>query len=190
MGRRWNIFDAAFVGTSLTAGREKWQQSVETELQKSNTIQLRFHDFGVPGSLSSAGLATIGIPVSFRFDLAVIEYGMNDANTIYGAPLETFKSNVSAMVDAFQTGSPNTKICLMTMNPVVGAALKDRPNVESYYQQIRDIADERKLTLFDVDPQWGNPPVEDIPDGVHPTIPALNRVLVPYLVSHLAPLVS
>lgn len=193
MSNRWDVFDVAFVGTSLTWSLTRedgyWQSFLHRTLQPQVSRPLRFYDFGVSGDTSAGMLARIGTPAGMRPRLAVIEVGMNDANT--SVALATFASNVTSIINAFKTSDASTKIALMTMNPAISPASGTLvSNLPSYYQKLRDLSTSEGVYLFDNTASWGTPNTTQIPDGVHPTVAAVRATMVPNLVTDIGGLVT
>ncbi|WP_424630733.1 SGNH/GDSL hydrolase family protein [Bradyrhizobium sp. SYSU BS000235] len=183
----------AFSGTSLTSGVPSagWQADAINRLQVGCPSELRNFDLGAPGRTSQMGLDDVQRVVNMRPDLAVIEYAMNDALTSLDISVGTFKGNIGAIVDVIASGSPDTIIFLMTMNPVIAPGLSLIPHVENYYQGLRDVASDKGVGLIDNYPVWGAPTSgQMLADGVHPSRSAILDVLLPNIVSSLSPFLS
>lgn len=182
----------AFTGTSLTSGQSShdWQIDVMAALQAGTSYTLRHYNLGYPGRVVADGLADVGRVIAVRPDIAVIEYAMNDAYTANGISVETFKSSLEAIVDAIKSGSSETAIFLMTMNPAIAPGASTVPNLAQYYQGVRDTAALKGVGLIDNAPLWGTPSSSDIPDGIHPIQSAVRAILVPSVTAALRPLMA
>jgi len=190
------VFDVAFSGTSLTFNSSSladvngyWQPSARRELQKASTAPVVFYDFGISGATAQIIYDNRQTAINLHPTVAVIECGMNDAAT--SVTIADFKFIITALINAWKTGSPGTAIYLMTMNPAIAPAGAWKANLPTYYQAIRDVAVLESVGLIDNHPLWGVPTSTQIPiDGVHPTAIAARSILVPKLLSVLSPLVA
>lgn len=185
---RWDLFDIACIGTSLTfQGVGGWQENLRNRLRALTPRPVRIYDFGVPGA-TTVSAPSLSIPGRMRPRVALIEYGVNDAYTPSGISVSTFQANLSVMVDAYLAQQPGSSIFLMTMNPVIGSYAANFPSLLAYYQAVRDVATAKGVGLIDNYPDWGSPTADDIPDGLHPTPAAAAQVLVPNILEALTPL--
>lgn len=189
---RWDVFDVAFMGTSLTWPPSSgfWLKDCENFLQSKTSKEVRFYQRGLGGAIASTGYSDRGAAIGMRPKVIVLEYAMNDAATSNGITTSQFSSVMSDLINAIKIGSPNSKIALMTMNPTIGEALTRVPNVNSYYQILRNLSVSQSLTLIDNFPLWGSPTAGQIPDGVHPTREALRAVTVPNVANVLQTLID
>lgn len=189
---RWDLFDVAFIGTSLTARQTSgsWLDACQSVLQLQVGRPLRFYDFGVPGATSAMGLAAIGSAVRMRPKCTVVEFSMNDSVTALDISVATMKANLTSMVAAIAAGSADTQIFLMTMNPAIAPGAVNVPNLASYYQGVRDVAAAQGVGLIDNTPLWGTPSSgQMLSDGIHPTGAAALAVVVPSVVGAIAPII-
>lgn len=189
MSVNWDVFDVAFVGTSLTYELVGgWVSNADSQMKTSTNRPVRFYNFGVPGATTATGIADIATPVRMRPRAIVIEYGMNDSYIPSGISVSAFSSNLGQIVDSVKTGSPNTRIFLMTMNPVVAPRLDTNPDWAAYYQAIRNLSVSKSVGLIDNTPDWGSPTSAEIPDGIHPTVAKNIQIVVPNVLEALLPI--
>lgn len=184
-----DIYDIAFSGTSLTSGyaTRDWKHIALARLQAGSSKQITFYDLGKPGSTSEWGLANIHNVVNTKAKAFIFEWSFNDAGTM---TVESSRANALAIINAVRAGSPGTRIIMQTMNPALGDAALLRPQLAAFYQAYRDIAEEHGLTLIDNYLTWGASSMVEIPDGGHPTLEALKRVLIPNVVTTLRPIIA
>ena len=178
----------AFSGTSLTSGTKSrgWQTDVIEALQAVATYELRNYDLGKSGRTSADGVADVGRLAALKPDIAVFEYGMNDALTSLSVSVATLKSNLATMADAVIALNPLCVVFFMTMNPAISPGNSTVPNLADYYQGVRDEATAKSAILIDNTPLWGTPTSTDIPvDGIHPARAAVLAYNVPNIVSAL-----
>lgn len=194
------IFDVAFLGTSLTNGSGTgwvnetrvhggmWQPFVANSLVSGMSDEFLYYNFGLSGNTSTDAMPFIYDWAQLRPKMMIFEYGMNDAATERNVTLAEARSNAEAIIDMFQTANPDIKIGLMTTNKVLSWRVDDRPNLSGYYQQYRDIVAERDdLFLVDNEPYFADATPVEIPDGIHPLLPALRERLVPMLADIIRP---
>lgn len=184
------IFDIATMGTSLTAGsgaEQSFHRDLAAALRTGKECTLRLYNHGIPGGYSSDGLATVQNTVAMRPEVVLIEYSMNDCLT----SLSTSESNTISIINALRTGTPDSVVYLMTMNPVVGsgASATSRSALPTFYQLYRDLSVSQSVGLIDTSPGWAGVTVADIPDGVHPTVAANRTYLIPAIAAALSPLI-
>jgi lysophospholipase L1-like esterase len=159
----------------------------QARLQEQAPTEVRFYDLGEAARASNWGLTNISQVVATRPQVAVIEFAINDAYTSFNISLAQSRTNTEGMINAIRSGSPGTRIFIMTMNPVLTS---DRPNLADYYAQYRQISVDNGVGLVDNYPDWGTATVGEIPDNVHPNIEGLRRVLIPNVVKTLKPLIA
>lgn len=188
------IFDIATMGTSLSAGtvsysERNWQIDLERALTPGKSNRVRVHNLGVGGETSAGGLARVGQVIKYRPRLVTIEYMMNDCSTPQGISTAQSQANHQAIINAIRSALPDTLIYLMTMNPPIGAALTNRPNIESYNNVYRSMTDV-DLPLIDIAPLWGVPTSGQIPDTLHPTSAQERAITVPAIAAAISPLIA
>lgn len=190
------------MGTSLThTGLSDWVPQMtdwlRSQAPQANAVTVK--NVGVSGASSdNANMALSGIQTQLPLalgenpDAVFIEFGINDAFLSYSLTPQQSKDNLESMIDQLQTFNPDVEIVLMTMNNPIGVHLANRPDVATYYQGYRDVAQARGLTLVDHYPNWtdlytSDPTTWDryCPDGIHPnsagavnvTLPQIRRTL-------------
>jgi lysophospholipase L1-like esterase len=187
-----DTFDCAFMGTSLTArlSATKWMNTLGSSLRLATPRPIQLYDFGVGGQASSYGVAIAPGVAKMRPKAAVIEYGMNDAIPALGISVATFQNNLVSILQSFFTKSPDTRLFLMTMNPVIAPGTSVVPNLAAYYQGLRDVAAAQGVGLIDNTPSWGTPTASQMnADGVHPLPDYAAAVIVPNVSAALLPLI-
>ena len=158
---------------------------------------------GMAGCASRTALAQLEEKViKHQPDTILMEWAINDAHDFQHDPhsLDSgitegeSRSNLETLVARIQQVLPSTEIILWTTNStfdVEGSTMRGRearPDIENYYQGVRDVASARGLRLIDAEKFWdstrermGEEFLALIPDGVHPTPKALREYLVPFL---------
>jgi acyl-CoA thioesterase-1 len=96
------------------------------------------------------------------------------------------------MVDRIKIFDPDCEIILQIMNMAIGKSATYRPNLEAYYDMVREIAQKEDLLLIDHYPNWENILTngEDyflkfVPDGLHPNKIASVEMIAPYIFERL-----
>lgn len=162
---------------------------------------------GMAGCASRTALARLEEKViKHKPNGVLMEWAINDAHDYHhelgaldqGISLQESRENLNALVSRLQTALPACEVILWTTNStfdVQGSIMRGRsarPQLESYYQGIREVASARGLTLIDVEMFWYSlhQRLADefrtlIPDGVHPTPRALREHLVPFMLGEL-----
>lgn len=197
------IFDVACIGTSLTDSwsANNWPLEARDRLQAGKQERVRFHAVALQGMNSAWGLENIRGVTDKRPRVALIEFAINDciaddpAHAVPWLTLQQSYDNHMAMIAAIRAARSDALIWLMTMNPCVdaGGARARRPLLATYYAQYTAIAQAAGVGLIDNYTTWlarGEPQlVADMPDGSHPIIEAQRAVLIPNVVTALAPYV-
>ncbi len=136
-------------------------------------------------------------------DVLLMEFAVNDSHTYFHSPdaldagiaLEESRGNLGELLDIIQVALPSCEVILQTMNPAWDSPegrlpASNRPELETFYEQYREVARARGLQLIDNYPVWQAIQTQDpkrferlIPDGVHPTPEAVKTVLVPHLLT-------
>ncbi|RYX85208.1 hypothetical protein EON83_06330 [bacterium] len=162
---------------------------------------------GMAGNASRTALAQLEEKVlKHNPDTLLMEWAINDAHDYQhdpggvdqGISPQESRENLVALVSRVQSVFPETEIILWTTNStddVIGSPMRGRsarPELESYYQGVRDVASARGLRLIDGEKFWNSTREKMgdefrtlIPDGVHPTPKALREYLVPFLLDEL-----
>lgn len=185
------------MGTSLTSGPTDniglrlWKNDVAAIIALGKSTPIYMYDCGLAGALTTQFIANTWMVVNLKPAMCVIEYASNDARTTNGISVAQHKTNLLTGIAAIKAGTPSTKLMLMTTNPMLGDVAADKPLMNDYYQNIRDIAAaDPTIGLIDTTPLWGTPTLVQIPDGGHPTLAAMRAVSVPYIASVIAPYIS
>ncbi|HLX63395.1 MAG TPA: SGNH/GDSL hydrolase family protein [Planctomycetota bacterium] len=174
-------------GTSLTAGGA-WVNQLREKFNEKYPGLLSIFNGAQSGMNSTWGVQNVESRViAAKPDVALIEFGINDAVQRFKLSKEDCRKNVNAMIDAIKKALPDCEVILMTMNSVAGEnGAKRGGQLPDYYQIYRDIAAERKLLLIDHYVHWKS--IQDrnskrfdgmVPDGVHPTPEACKAVIIP-----------
>jgi lysophospholipase L1-like esterase len=111
-------------------------------------------------------------------DIVVVEFSANDARFRGGVSIGEARAFTRSMIRQMRTDNPLTKIYLMTTNPVLGDR-HQRPLLPLYFQMYREVAQEMNVGIIDARLRWEGASFYDIPDSVHPTKEANERVTVP-----------
>ena len=192
-------------GTSLTAqpAAGQWVNDLRAWLNSEYPGLATVINSGMSGKASNTAVLNLQSKVlNYNPDTVIIEFSMNDAFTNFSAsnnPTDWIpqittaraKSNLESMITSIQAENPFAEIVLMTMNPVYNGPPTNtgatyRPDLASYYQVYRDVAEESGLLLVDNYANWktiydGNISLfrAYVPDGVHPTSAASSAIVFP-----------
>jgi lysophospholipase L1-like esterase len=173
-------------GTSLTSGDTSGIAWILEDHAEELGIRVISRGFG--GHSSYLLLEHLEEAVSVRAPIVLIEAVMNDALIIDAryTPVEQSRVYVTEIVQAFQdTGA---KVFLMTTNPDLDEPTM-RPDLEDYYQMVREVAADTGAELIDLYPLWTRYSYgelhEMIPDHVHPSMEALDTIAFPEIVRAL-----
>jgi len=136
-------------------------------------------------------------------DALLMEFAVNDSHSYFHSPdaldagitYEESRTNLEEILDIVKVALPSCEVILQTMNsawdsPEGREPASNRPELEKFYEQYREVARARGLQLMDNYPVWRAIQTQDparferlIPDGVHPTPEAVKTVLVPHLLT-------
>ena len=167
------------LGTSLTEGSD-WPQRLGARLSACWQWPVHVESVARSGMTSTWGLQQVERVASFRPDIVLVEFAMNDANWRRFVSRERSRANVVAIGRGIRERAPRARLFLMTTNVVHGLRGMMRPNVGAYYELYRAIAASEGLGLIDLAPIWAALPREAlrraVPDGVHPPPDAFERV--------------
>ena len=192
------------IGTSLTANGV-WPGELEAWLkgQSTNPGGVNLINRGVSGSASGhptaslSGLDTqVPLALADNPDAVFIEFSMNDAvqdpGRGYNLSVADSKNNLLNMIGQFQTQNPGVIIILQTMNNVTGSAAALRPDLNNYYEAVRQVAADEGLLLIDHQPAWTDLLNNDpstwnayVPGGLHPTAAGQQAVTMPGIIAAL-----
>ena len=177
------------LGTSLTEGSD-WPQRLGDRLSACWRRPVRVERVAASGMTSDWGLQQIERVASLRPDVVLVEFAMNDANWRRFVSRERSRTNLVAIGWGIRQRVPNAKLFLMTTNVVHGLRGMMRPNVGAYYEQYRAVAASEGFGLIDLAPIWAalhrDALRNAVPDGVHPTPDAFERVALPAVVAALS----
>lgn len=166
-----------------------------TVLQNDVGAGYRVVNTALAGQTSGWGLANLDTHVlAYHPDIVVFEFNMNDAVWM---SLAQSKANVVAIIDQIRAADPHAEIFLATNNEPTAAAVANTlatvptsnlANVDAYYQQYRDIAQQMGVGLIDNEPNWQKAQAADpaiVPDGFHPTLAADVQTEIPAVLAAL-----
>ncbi|MFC1452016.1 SGNH/GDSL hydrolase family protein [Verrucomicrobiota bacterium] len=179
-------------GTSLTA-RGAWVEHLKQALDDGYPGLATVVNAAEAGMWSTWGVEHLDERVLRRNpDTVLIEFAFNDAGEESHISVEEAHQNLESMIERTLKARPGAEIILMTMNLPSSGRLRHRPNIRDYYQMYRDVARARRLMLIDLCPEWERALsrsaalfVEYIPDGLHPTAEACERVSTPAILKAL-----
>lgn len=172
-------------------------------LQRRYGERVEVVNAGLSGKASRTALEVLEFQVLRRApDALLTEWAINDAHSYLHEPqardagisVQESRANLEALVARVQDALPGCEIMVMTTNPTFDApgstsqAGTARPELEAYYQGVREVATARGLTLIDGEKFWSSLRAGDealfrflVPDGVHPTPLALREHFVPFI---------
>lgn len=158
-----------FVGTSLTAayGLEPEQGYPARIQEKVDSAGLPFDvvNAGVSGETSAGARTRVaGWLLRQPFDVIVIETGANDM--LRGAPVDSIRANLQAIVDTVRAVRPDARIVLAGM---LAAPNLGRPYTEAFARVYPEVAERNDLTLipFLLEGVAGDTAL-NLGDGIHP----------------------
>jgi lysophospholipase L1-like esterase len=152
--------------TSRRGGREGWPEMLAMDLN-ARFPDVQIINSGVSGNTAANGLARLERDVLDRNpDLVLISFGLNEMKN--GDPVATFASNLAAVVDGiFVEGS--RPVLLTTTRLQQGAGFMGRVDPAPFNEAIRQLADDRAITLIDVHDKFkGYNTPEYLMDVAHP----------------------
>lgn len=157
------------LGTSLTA-RAQWPERLETLLGHcgfdgvSVTVRAR------PSANSAVGVAMAASEAPAIYDVAFVEFAINDADLLDGVSQAESLANHRAIFRSLRARHPDIAIVLLTTNPVAGLHRFKRPKLMAYDDLYRRLAGEEGVSLFDGTARWAATEAwrEALPDGLHP----------------------
>lgn len=178
----------AILGTSLTA-RGDWVSALQAELGKCNP-GARITALAQPGANSSWGLETL-LTQPERFDIVIVEFSINDASLFHGMPIFLSLERHRRILAAIRAAGAVP--VLATMSPAWAREAWERPGQASYRQMYRDLALNEGIAVIDTTADWSGLVAKDlaelIPDNLHPTPEAMQKVAIPAFLSALRPAV-
>jgi lysophospholipase L1-like esterase len=184
-------FSIAIMGTSLTQGTKagaSYLRDLRLALQANKKSIVNTFNYGIDGARTTTGVGIVDPVIRLRPNVILIEYLMNDCVSPYTDTSATTKT----LLNSLKSGTPNSALYLMTMNPVrgSGSVATDRVQLETYNQTYRNLALSENVSLIDTYPGWAAATLSDIPDGLHASPAANRQYLIPALVSTLSHLID
>lgn len=176
--------DITMLGTSLSR-RATWPDLFAQRLGECLGREVRVTRVARAGANSRWGLAQAEGVAAAAADLVLIEFALADADLVDGVWPGESRENHRRIVAAIRDERPEARIVLMTTNPVGGLHRLKRAALGLYYNSYRALAEELGIGLLDAWPRW--PGTEAIADGVHPDPGAEARIVVPPLLTLVAP---
>lgn len=178
----------AILGTSLTA-RGSWVAELEGDLRRCNP-EAAVTALARPGANSSWGLTALQSQ-QMPFDIVIVEFSINDASLFHGMPLILSRDRHRQILAAIRdTGAMPV---LATMSPAWGREAWERPGQASYRQMYRELARNDQMALIDTAADWfalaPGERTEMVPDNLHPTAQAMQKVTIPAFLTALRPAV-
>ena len=162
-------------------------------LNENYSGNVTYHLSGKGGRWSTWGVQNLEDSVLKKQpDVVMIEFAINDASYLNETSAELTQLNLQYMVDRIKIFDPDCEIILQIMNMAIGKSATYRPNLEAYYDMVREIAQKEDLLLIDHYPNWENilTKGEDyflkfVPDGLHPNKIASVEMIAPYIFERL-----
>jgi acyl-CoA thioesterase-1 len=154
-------------GDSLTAGQGlDAAQAYPAVLQRqldSRGYRYRVDNFGASGDTTQDGLARLPMVLSEKPAIVVLEFGANDG--LRGQPVTVAESNLSRIIEQFQSAHVRMVLAGITLPPNYGPAY-----IQKFNAMYPRLAAKYKLTLipFLLAGVAGNPKLMQR-DGLHPT---------------------
>ena len=179
-------------GTSLTA-IGAWVDQLATVLEETYPGKAKVINGAQGGANSDWGVKSLEQKVLIhRPDTVFIEFAINDAVSKRRTNVEHAQNNLEQLIKRILKANPNTEIILQVMNVPIGHTRTGRPNLESYNQMYRDVANGRGYLLIDHWPNWQNLLNEDplrfvgyTPDTIHPVRAGALHIITPHLLREL-----
>lgn len=159
---------AVAFGTSLTA-RARWPATLGPVLVRCGFRDVRVTVRARPGAGSAEGLAMVGSEGPGPYQLAFVEFAMNDADLLDGVSRQQSLDDTRAVVRAIRARHPGIAVVLVTTNPVAGLQRLKRPKLMAYGDLYVQLAAEEGVSLFDGTARWASADWGvALPDGLHP----------------------
>lgn len=168
---------ALALGTSLTA-RALWPARLEPALGHCGFDGVDVTVRARPGATSAVGAALAASGPPAPYDVAFVEFAINDADILDGVSQAESLANHRAILRSLRASHPGIAIVLLTTNPVTGLHRFKRPKLMAYDDLYLRLADEEGVSLFDGAARWAATDSwrEALPDGLHPD-PAVEAAL-------------
>jgi lysophospholipase L1-like esterase len=162
-------------GTSLTAVGA-WVDQLRTVFNQQFPGQVNLINGAQGGANSDWGVKNLDEKVlKHRPDCVFIEFSINDAVGSRRTTVGRARKNLNNMIDRILVKNQSCEIILMVMNTPVGHTRTRRPNLATFENNYREVAQERGFQLIDHGKAWNtflrkNPGrfLFCVPDTVHP----------------------
>jgi acyl-CoA thioesterase I len=173
-------------GTSLTHG-ETWTDAVRAGLETCLGHPVALDVVALPGAGSDWALGAVGEVMDHAPDLVLMEFAINDADSLDGLSLARSREAHLSLVETLQAGPSGPQVLLMTMSPAHGLRGLVRPRLGAFYGAYAEIAEVTGAGLLDLYPRWlaEARAVRTFPDGIHPPQDTAAAVIVPPLLAHV-----
>jgi acyl-CoA thioesterase-1 len=164
-------------GDSIVKGHnqpEGWPEMLQRDLgARFGGVQMI--NSGVSGNTAANGLARVEKDVlEHNPDLVLISFGLNDMKN--GEKVADFTANMNALVNAIQ-GEGTRPVLMTTTRLQQGASILGRVNPAPFNEAIRQIAEDREITLIDVHEKFkGYNTPEYLMDVAHPNREGYRRL--------------
>jgi acyl-CoA thioesterase-1 len=170
------------LGTSLTVNYQ-WPHELAKQLSRCLARKVKIEVLASAGANSSQATKQFSSRNNRRPDIVLIEFATNDADLLDGVGLDKSRSNHKELFALIREDAPHAQLMMMTMNPVFGLRGWIRPQLSEYYENYRKLAANNNVVLVDIVPIWsgilrGTDYRLHLPDGLHPTQTAANRVIL------------
>ncbi len=170
------------VGTSLTAGYS-WPDDLGQSLAKELGRKVTVSRVARPGAASDWATSQVAAVVAQAPDILFIEFSVNDADLRSFISVARSVENHRILIRELRASLPDSRIILLTMNPVQGVRMILRPRLARYYVAYHDLSHELDLGLVDLYPRWLIWE-QAFPDGLHPSNTAASELIVPAVMSY------
>lgn len=160
---------ALALGTSLTA-RALWPARLQRALIACGLAAEPVTVMARPGAGSAAGPALVAAAGSGPYQLAFIEFAINDADLWDGVSLSESLANHRRIIGELRSRHPGIAVVMVTTNPVAGLQRLKRPRLMAYDDLYVRLAEEEDASLFDGAARWNGTARtrSALPDGLHP----------------------
>lgn len=162
-------------GTSLTA-RAPWPEDLGDTLSACLGHPVQMARVAQNGMGSAWALEQLDRVIAARPDLVLVEFAINDADLLDGVSLRRSRAQHADLLAGLRRALPDTRVLLMTMNPVSGPLRHlQRPRLGAYYGMYHELAAAHGAGLADLYPRWQASGPADLPDGLHPAPGRMRR---------------
>lgn len=159
---------AVAFGTSLTE-RARWPAALGPGLARCGFSDVSVTVRARPGAGSAEGLAMVGSEGSGPYQLAFVEFAVNDADLLDGVSRQRSLDATREIIRAIRARHPGIAVVLLTTNPVAGLQRLKRPRLMDYDDLYPRLAEEEGVSLFDGTARWARVDrAVALPDGLHP----------------------